>query len=85
MGRKSDSLDHMTPEEERGFLAAFEADLTHDDGAAAKEHLAAGRAIYYCDDDTPVGLVIKRYPDGRRELVRFVAGKEHTVSNLDVA
>jgi hypothetical protein len=40
------------------------------DDTAAREHLAAGRPIYYAEDDTPPGLVIKEYPDGRRELVR---------------
>ena len=43
----------------------------HDDGAAAKEHLQAGFPIYYVKDDTPPGLLIKEYPNGRRELVRF--------------
>lgn len=35
------------------------------DDSAAREHLAAGRAIYIADDDTPPGLLIKKYPDGR--------------------
>ena len=39
-------------------------------GDAAREHLAAGRPIYYWEDDTPEGLSIKEYPDGKRELVR---------------
>jgi len=42
----------------------------HDDGAAAQRHLEAGRPIYYAEDDTPEGLLIKEYPNGRRELVR---------------
>jgi hypothetical protein len=29
------------------------------DGSAAEAHLAAGRAIYIADDDTPTGLLIK--------------------------
>lgn len=45
--------------------------LKRGDGAAAKEHLAAGRPIYITEDDTPQGLLIKQYPSGRRELVRF--------------
>lgn len=30
-----------------------------------------GIPIYYSEKDTPQGLMIKEYPDGRRELVRF--------------
>jgi len=48
-------------------------ELESDDGddSAAREHLAAGFPIYYCDATTPSGLQIKKHPDGRRELVRF--------------
>ena len=34
----------------------FEAALANDDGQAAREHLAAGRPIYYGDDRYPEGL-----------------------------
>ena len=44
--------------------------LERDGDLAAREHLAAGRPIYYWEEDTPEGLAIKKYPDGRRELVR---------------
>jgi hypothetical protein len=64
-------LDKMTPAEDEAFWAAFESELMHDDGAAAKEHLAAGLPIYFREADTPAGLVVKDYPDGRRELVYF--------------
>jgi hypothetical protein len=40
-----------------------------DDGAAAKAHLAAGRPIYYCEDAYPDEMV-RKWPDGRRELVK---------------
>ncbi|WP_250507111.1 hypothetical protein [Caballeronia sp. GAFFF3] len=57
--------------------------LQSDDGRAAREHLEAGRAIYYRDADTPIGLCIKKYPDGHRELVRFsVEHGEKFVSSL---
>lgn len=39
-----------------------------DDGQAAKSHLAAGRPIYYCDDAYP-NYMVRKWPDGRRELV----------------
>ncbi len=45
--------------------------LRSGDGSAAREHLDAGFPIYYGDDDTPEGLLIKQWSDGRRELVRF--------------
>ena len=52
------------------FLASaeFERAITHDDGLAAQQHLAAGRPIYYGDAQYPEGLV-KKYPDGRKQLV----------------
>ncbi|MDC5123761.1 hypothetical protein NRA16_17765 [Acinetobacter baumannii] len=43
----------------------------NDQGEAAQEHFAAGHPVYYTEDDTPADLLIKEYPDGRRELIRF--------------
>jgi hypothetical protein len=37
----------------------------------AQETLRAGVPIYYENASTPPGLIIKKYPDGRRELVRY--------------
>ncbi|MDR5803490.1 hypothetical protein P9292_25940 [Caballeronia sp. LZ001] len=45
--------------------------LQIDDGRAAREHLAAGRPIYYRETDTPAGVCIKKFPDGHREWVTF--------------
>ena len=61
------------------FLASaeFERAITHDDGLAAQQHLAAGRPIYYGDAKYPEGLV-KKYPDGRKQLVSI--GADNTVS-----
>jgi hypothetical protein len=73
------NLDKLTPAEDEAFWVAFESELMHDDGAAAKEHLAAGFPIYFRDADTPAGLVIKEYPDGRRELVYFDLNGEKVV------
>ncbi|WP_250532372.1 hypothetical protein [Caballeronia sp. ATUFL_F1_KS39] len=59
----------------------FERALANDDGSAAREHLAAGRAIYYSESDTPTGTCVKEYPDGRREIVTFdVDGGEVLIS-----
>lgn len=64
------SMPVMTTAEDEAFLASskFELSLAYDDGQAAKQHLAAGRPIYYGDARYPDGLV-KKYPDGRRQLV----------------
>lgn len=40
-----------------------------DDGEAALSHLAAGRPIYYCEDEYPDEMV-REWPEGRRELVK---------------
>ncbi|WP_337180299.1 hypothetical protein [Sphingopyxis granuli] len=60
----------------------IEAALIHHDGAAAREHLAAGFPIYYSEVDTPADVVIKEFPDGHRELVRFDHDGEHRVAAL---
>ncbi len=46
----------------------FESAMMNDDGLAARQHLAAGRPIYYGDNRYPEGIV-KEYPDGHRQLV----------------
>ena len=48
-------------------------------GTAAREHLAAGRWIYYRERDTPRGLLVKEYPDGRRELVRLSEDQQQLI------
>lgn len=56
----------------------LEEELANDDGQATKDHLAAGRPIYYGDADFPEGLV-KKYPDGRKQLVSVSEGGKITV------
>ena len=56
----------------------LEAGLVNDDGLAAKQHLAAGRAIYYADDRYSEG-VVKKYSDGRKQLVAIDAERRITV------
>lgn len=66
------------------FLASaeFERAITHDDGLAAQQHLAAGRPIYYGDAQYPEGLV-KKYPDGHKQLVSVSAkGEVSVIRNL---
>jgi len=48
--------------------SVVEAGIVNDDGLAARQHLVAGRPIYYGDAQYPGG-VIKKFPDGRKQLV----------------
>lgn len=63
-----DQLDSMKPVEEKSFWTILEKTLANDDGAAVKQHLAAGRAVTYRDPGYPGGI-IREWPDGRRELI----------------
>lgn len=63
-----DKLDSMNPVEEKIFWTALEKVLANDDGAAAQEHLAAGRPITYRDPHFP-DAIMRKWPDGRRELI----------------
>lgn len=63
-----EKLDSMTPAEEQQFWTVFENAVAKDNGQAAAAHLSAGRPIYYCDDRYPDDF-IRKWPDGRRELV----------------
>lgn len=56
--------------EGEAFLAssAFENASMNDDGQAAKQHLAAGHPIYYVDPAYP-GQIVRKFPDGRRQIV----------------
>jgi len=74
-----ETFDKRAPAEDEAFWATFEAELAHDDGAEAARRLAAGNPIYFCDPDTPENLVIKQYPDGRRELVSLGVDGEKVV------
>jgi hypothetical protein len=83
MDLRVEHLVNMTPEQERQFWEQFERDVDSDTGEAAKAHLAAGRPIYYGDPAYP-GVVVKQYPDGRRQLVRFERpfGTETVIKDL---
>lgn len=51
-------------------MDAFTQALANDSGDVAKEHLAAGRSVYFGDNQFP-DAVVKEYPDGRRQFVTF--------------
>ncbi len=59
------SISHS---EQNSLLESIEAAIEHDDGAAAKAHLAAGREITYRDPLLGNAL-IREWPDGRREVI----------------
>ena len=63
-----DTSAGMSPAEKYLSSSEFVNALANDDGFAAKQHLAAGRPIYYGDDRYPEGL-IKEYPNGSRQIV----------------
>ena len=65
---KADSNAILSQGEDYLLSIEFVNALAHDDGLAAKQHLAAGRPIYYGDDRYPEGL-IKEYPNGYRQIV----------------
>jgi len=70
------------PEEVAKFEAEFIAGLESEDDFAVRELLAAGWPVYYAEDDTPPGTVIKLHPDGRRQLVRGWGADEEVVRDL---
>lgn len=44
--------------------------------------LAIDRPIYFRHTDTPDGHVIKQFPDGSRQLVRFIGLEEQVVKHF---
>jgi hypothetical protein len=56
--------------------------IERDGDRAARSHLAAGFPIYLSDDGTLSGTVIRKNPDGTRQLVHFDADGEHVVAPL---
>lgn len=81
-----EQLGNLSGVEEAKLLREIDAAFSYDEGTAVREHLAAGRSIYYREENTPIGLVIRRNPDGSRQLVRFTAERtELVISELAAA
>jgi hypothetical protein len=70
----------MSQLRDESFLSSplFARALAENEGRAAKAHLAAGRPIY-CGDERYPGMVIKKFPDGRKQLIRISGSGEETV------
>lgn len=75
-----ENVETMTPEQERDFWTVFSGDVARDDGSAVRQHFAAGNPVYCRMPDTPEGLIEKRFPDGRRQYVKWERDGEHVVS-----
>ena len=75
-----ENIETMTPEQERDFWIVFSSDIARDDGAAVKKHFSVGNPVYCQTPETPEGLIEKRFPDGRRQFVRWERDGEHVVS-----
>ena len=73
-----EKLGNMKPGEENIFWTVLEKVLANDDGAAAKEHLAAGRPVTYRDPHYP-DAILRKWPDGRREFIDVDEGGNVTV------
>lgn len=64
---KIEDLENMNVEEIAQFWLDFETEVVKDD-VAAKEHLEAGRAIYFIKNGREI---VKEWPDGRCEIVKL--------------
>lgn len=75
-------MPRLTKADEAGLAyldsEEFVRDLANDDGSAAKEILAAGFPIYYCDDHYP-DLLVKKFPNGHRQLITLGPDRVETI------
>lgn len=63
---------------ERDLVREFE----RQDSSAALENLAAGHPVVFREPHTPAGHVIRKYPNGRRELLCYENGTQIVVKVL---
>ncbi len=81
-----EQLGQVPPDQEASLLSAVDAAFSCDEGTAVRAHLAAGRAIYFREENTPAGHVVRKSPDGSRVLVKFTDdGAEVVVAELAAA
>lgn len=65
----SSQNNHERVSQEDDFWRELERQMEHDDGAAARSHLEAGRWITYRDKNYP-GAMVREWPHGKRELIQ---------------
>jgi hypothetical protein len=70
-------LDHTSD-----LWPVIEEGLARDGEFAVRDHLSAGFPVYYSESNTPSGLVVKEYPDGRRKLVRHNRIADEVIRSL---
>lgn len=58
----------MLESDDPKLWAAFDRQMQKGDGSAAERHLKAGRPVYYTEPRHPK-VLIRKWPDGRREVV----------------
>lgn len=69
----------MLTSEERDDPWTVESSL---EGLQPAHRPGTARPIYFRHSDTPDGHVIKQFPDGSRQLVRFVGLEEQVVRHF---
>ncbi len=69
-------------EEDSAFIAELEKKLMQTDDTTARTHLDAGFPIYYMEENTPENLIVKEYPNGRRQWICLVNDQEQVVKEL---
>lgn len=80
-----EQLGRIPVEQEARLLKDIDNAFSFDEGTAVRAHLAAGRPIYYREADTPAGHVIRKNPDGSRQLVKFTAERAQLIVSELVA
>ncbi|MDR2080745.1 MAG: hypothetical protein LBP54_02515 [Campylobacteraceae bacterium] len=57
--------------------------MAADNWNAADDILSKGYPVIFVEHDTPKGCVLKKYPDGKLELIKVdIAHEKHTVKLL---
>lgn len=74
--KKGDEDRHpISKETARRLDDSLKREARKSSGRAANQLLSSGFAVSYREMDTPVGCVLRRYPDGRIETVRIELGR----------
>ena len=77
-----ENLSNMSNAEASLFWSKLTQEMMVGEDSAARETLAVGRPVYYREKDTPAGLSLKKYPDGRIELVKLTMDSETVIRQV---